>query len=586
MAIRTLNQIVGEFKEIADQHRQINNFTVGTIEDFATSGTTNYPAWWVSYQNNGFEDRRENFSFSFWVVDRVKKDRSNLIEIHSDMKQISMDIIAQLNDSAYKWSIDSNITLSAIYEPFHEDEIAGWTFDVTISQAFTKDVCQIPFIASPTIGRSQSGYNPNTPVYQYVPTTRLITINGVTYDLSQDRVWNVTASGATNFVPYTGATNNVDLGSYGLNADYISFNLNPTASIGAGKIIYDGGTGALSYYLNNSQVTSYIGETQHAYVHNAEGVQINKGQAVYLYQASGNKASVKLAYNTTDATSAKTFGLAAENIGAGQNGIVICQGRLQGLNTGMYNEGDTLYLGATAGSLTAVKPYAPNHMVLIGVVERANNGNGQIYVKVQNGYELDELHNVSAQNPTNDDIIVYSSGTTLWTKKNIYTAIGAASTLSNGYLTSSDWNTFNNKASQDSFTLRLNTVANAAPADNTTYYSADTGLTLSTSATFHKKVLAYNCTLIGAEIAAYNITTNASSESSSLYLRVNNSTDITISTSVSLGGTVPVCNTYSVTGLNSNISAGDTVNLKWVTPTWATNPTGATIFVILYFKLA
>jgi len=421
MAIRTLNQIVSEFKEIADQHRQINNFTVGTIEDFATSGTTNYPAWWVSYQSNGFEDRRENFSFSFWIVDRVKKDRSNLIEVHSDMKQIAMDIIAQLNDSAYKWAIDKNISLSAIYEPFHEDEIAGWTFDVTISQAFTKDVCQIPFIQSPTVGRSQSGYNPNTPVLQYVPTYRELTIDGVTYDLSQNRSW--TTSGTTGFVPYTGATGNVNLGSYGLNADYISFNLNPTSSIGAGKIIYDGGTGALSYYLNNSSVTSYIGETQHAYVHNAEAIQINKGEAVYLYQASGNKASVKLAYNTTDATSAKTFGLAAENIGAGQNGIVICQGRLQGLNTGMFNEGDSLYLGATAGSLTSVKPYAPNHMVSMGVVERANNGNGQIYVKVQNGYELDELHNVSAQNPTDDDIIVYSSGTTLWEKKNIYTAI-------------------------------------------------------------------------------------------------------------------------------------------------------------------
>jgi hypothetical protein len=62
-------------------------------------------------------------------------------------------------------------------------------------------------------------------------------------------------------------------------------------------------------------------------------------------------------------------------------------------------------------------------MVFIGVVERANNGNGQIYVRVSNGFEIEELHNVSAQNPTDDDIIVYSSGTTLWEKKNIYTAI-------------------------------------------------------------------------------------------------------------------------------------------------------------------
>ena len=422
MPIRTLNQIVGEFQEIANQHRQINNFTVGTIEDFATSGTTNYPAWWVGYDSNAFASRTEDFTFTFWLVDRVKKDRSNLIEVHSDMKQVAMDVIAQLNDSGYGWKVSESVNLSAIYEPFHEDEIAGWSFDFTISQPFTKDVCQIPFISPIAIGRSQSGYNPNTPLTYYVPVTRQITIDGVTYDLSSDRTW--TTSGTTGFVPYTGANNNVDLGTYGLNTDYLSFNLNPTSAVGAGKIIYDGGTGSLIYNLNNSNVKSYIGQTMHAYVHNAEGVQINKGEAVYLYQASGNKASVKLAYNTSDATSAKTFGLAAENIGANQNGMVICQGVLDGINTGSYNEGDTLYLGATAGTLTASKPYAPNHLVYVGVVERANNGNGQIYVRVQNGYELDEIHNVSAQNPTHNDIILYSSGTNLWQKTNINTATG------------------------------------------------------------------------------------------------------------------------------------------------------------------
>jgi hypothetical protein len=187
MPIRTLNQIVGEFQEIANQHRQINNFTVGTIEDFATSGTTNYPAWWVGYDSNAFASRTEDFTFTFWLVDRVKKDRSNLIEIHSDMKQVAMDVIAQLNDSGYGWKVSESVNLSAIYEPFHEDEIAGWSFDFTISQPFTKDVCQIPFISPIAIGRSQSGYNPNTPVNPittyygsfYDTTTQSVTAGGV-----------------------------------------------------------------------------------------------------------------------------------------------------------------------------------------------------------------------------------------------------------------------------------------------------------------------------------------------------------------------------------------------------------------------
>ena len=230
--------------------------------------------------------------------------------------------------------------------------------------------------------------------------------------LKGDSTWGSISS--LGYVPYTGATQDVDLGTHGLLADFVAFDLNPVAAPGAGQIVYDGASGALSYLLNSSNVASRIGQTMHAYVHNAEGTTITKGQAVYLYQASGNKASVRLAYNTSDATSAKTFGLAAENIGAGQNGMVICQGVLDGLNTGMYTAGDTLYLGVTPGSYTTTKPYAPNHFVYIGIVERANNGNGQIYVRVQNGYELDEIHDVDliTNPPVSGDVLTYNGS--LW----------------------------------------------------------------------------------------------------------------------------------------------------------------------------
>jgi hypothetical protein len=166
-----------------------------------------------------------------------------------------------------------------------------------------------------------------------------------------------------------------------------------------------------------------------AYVTNAEAVTITKGQAVYLFSAVGDRASVKLAYNTGDATSAKTLGLVAEDIAAGASGFVMCQGVAYKMNTAAYTAGDSLYLGATAGSLTTTKPYAPNHLVYIGTVEKANAGNGQIYVRVQNGYELDELHNVSAQSPSNGQTIVYNSSTSLWEKNTVSLTIGVNGTL-------------------------------------------------------------------------------------------------------------------------------------------------------------
>jgi hypothetical protein len=77
-----------------------------------------------------------------------------------------------------------------------------------------------------------------------------------------------------------------------------------------------------------------------------------------------------------------------------------------------------------AGAITTTKPYAPDHIVYIGVVVRSHPTMGVIEVKIQNGYELDELHNVAAQSPSNNDGIFYNTTTSLWEKKSIATALG------------------------------------------------------------------------------------------------------------------------------------------------------------------
>jgi microcystin-dependent protein len=60
------------------------------------------------------------------------------------------------------------------------------------------------------------------------------------------------------------------------------------------------------------------------------------------------------------------------------------------------------------------KPSAPAHMVFIGIVTKANGSTGEIFVRPQNGFELDELHDVQATAPNNGDTIKFDSSDSQW----------------------------------------------------------------------------------------------------------------------------------------------------------------------------
>lgn len=165
------------------------------------------------------------------------------------------------------------------------------------------------------------------------------------------------------------------------------------------------------------------------YVTNDDTVTINKGQPVYASGGVGDRLEVKLAYNASDATSAQTIGLVfSTSIAAGQQGIIIMQGLLTGLSTlstSTWADGNAVYLGDTAGSKTPTKPHAPKHLVYLGFVTTASNGNaGRLYVRVQNGYEMDELHDVAAQNPNPGDTLIYNKDNNLWEAKAIVVPAG------------------------------------------------------------------------------------------------------------------------------------------------------------------
>lgn len=168
-------------------------------------------------------------------------------------------------------------------------------------------------------------------------------------------------------------------------------------------------------------------------VKNATGSTIPKGSVVYISGATGANALISLAKADSDATSATTIGLLESTLTNGSSGYVITTGTLTGIDTSTATEGDPVWLsGTTAGAKVygiANKPNAPTHIVYLGTVTRAHATVGEIQIMVNNGWELDELHNVSALSPTTGQTIVYNSATGLWEKNTVSLTAGVNGTL-------------------------------------------------------------------------------------------------------------------------------------------------------------
>jgi hypothetical protein len=130
-------------------------------------------------------------------------------------------------------------------------------------------------------------------------------------------------------------------------------------------------------------------------VRNQTGATIPKGTAVYQLGSSGIVMTVAPADASSEATAAQTLGITQEAIANNTNGYVVAVGLLDGVNTSALTEGQIVWLSETTGQLTTTRPTPPAHGVVCGYcVKQGGGSSGILYVKVDNGLELEELHDV------------------------------------------------------------------------------------------------------------------------------------------------------------------------------------------------
>jgi predicted nucleic acid-binding Zn-ribbon protein len=203
------------------------------------------------------------------------------------------------------------------------------------------------------------------------------------------------------------------------NVQYIDFNTTTSYAASAGRLTWDIESGTLDLGLTGT-VNLLIGQRTVAQIYNNSGVTLSKGKAVKVTGASGQRLTGALAQADSDSDSMTIFGVMLETVSNLGTGYVATDGLVKNVNTGAYADGDIVYLSpVSAGELTPTKPIAPQHLVQMGYVVKGNSvGGGSLYIKVQNGYELGELHNVktSAEASTvNGEVLIWNASASVWT---------------------------------------------------------------------------------------------------------------------------------------------------------------------------
>jgi hypothetical protein len=245
-------------------------------------------------------------------------------------------------------------------------------------------------------------------------------------------VYNSTTSkwenSSAGFVPYVGAVTTVDLGAQGLRAGYVRFNTSVVSVPNEQGLMYwDGDDETIAVILNGYIMK--IGEDQFYPVKNQTGSSIAKGTAVRFAGTVGASGRLLIAPFIADGSVSSSFfmGVTAEAIADGADGKVLYFGRIRGINTNAFNEGDVLYASTTvAGGFQTAVPVAPNNIVQVAAVINKSINQGVIFIRPSFGSNINQDEGVKIVSPTTGQLLQLQANG-LWENKTTAQVLGGTS---------------------------------------------------------------------------------------------------------------------------------------------------------------
>jgi hypothetical protein len=287
--------------------------------------------------------------------------------------------------------------------------------------------------------------------------------------LLQNSVVTVSDTGAI-----AGATTITDL-------DYLDFDTTYATTLGAGQLGWNGND-TLGLGMIGGNVVQHIGEDTFFYV--KASATITKGQLCMFTGTVGSSGVLTAAPSTAIPYAEAIIGVAAEDIANNAFGLIQNLGTLRGVDTSAFLDGDILYYNsAVTGGFTKTFPTSGPIVVAAAVGKAGSGGSGVLIVRVSfqtrvtasTGISVTQGNDaVTVTNSAPDQTVAITgaggavvTGTypnfTITTPSGTVTSVtgtapvvssggatpaismAAANTTTNGYLTSTDWNTFNGK---------------------------------------------------------------------------------------------------------------------------------------------
>jgi hypothetical protein len=481
--VQSYNALIDRFKAFASGHFILKTFSHGQIDTADLEKFTEYPFMHVVPSNVTYAKGTKTFSFQIVLAD-LPRDKDDKVEFQrevlSDLQRIAEDLVAEITNHRVLFGdliTVQNVSLEPFLEEFH-NTLTGWTVSLELLVPYYWDACSIPaewndmfesgsggtgsiltFIDSITrdeYGNVSLVNDEATPAPNYYYGTNDEGVRGwylltdevgltcatigscqtiidieAEIDLLQQDVTDLQADVADietelpNKVPYTGATGDVNLGEFGVQLGNLEFDVTPTnIPTAQGSVYWDDNAETLALIMNGT--TQKVGEDTFYHVRNTTGSTIPKGTPVRFAGTTGNSGRLLIAPMIANGTTPSQYymGVTSEEILNNQDGKVYQFGKMRGVNTSAFADGDILYVSTTvAGGFQTTQPTAPNNIIVAAAVVHAAN-NGTLMIRQTLGSNINADEGVLITTPVNNNVLTYESSTSLWKNKTVATALG------------------------------------------------------------------------------------------------------------------------------------------------------------------